>query len=223
MPAIDPSPESPLGELPRACATADQAPSRPTEGLFRSMVESSLEGIVVLQDLVIRYANPALAQMFGYGGAAELIGCDLWQTLVAPEERPEDEPDPPPADRPGGTETILLVEDEDGVRDLVCRILRQRGYTVLETSHPRDALRTCVRPQGPIHLLLTDVVLPELSGRDVARRLAPSVPGMKVLYMSGHTGSVVLQQGVLAAEGSFLPKPFTPEVLLCKVRAVLDR
>ena len=117
---------------------------------------------------------------------------------------------------------ILLVEDEEAVRALAARILQDQGYKVLEGMNPTDAIRIGERHKDSIDLLLTDVVLPEMSGRKVAEHLAFLRPGMKVLYMSGYTDDSVVRHGVLEANTAFLQKPFTPESLARKVREVLD-
>ena len=121
-----------------------------------------------------------------------------------------------------GTETILVAEDDGAVRALICRTLREYGYTVLDAGHPEDALRLAGEQTGRIHLLLTDVVMPGISGRALAERLLPSRPETAVLYVSGYTDHAVVQHGVLAAGTSFLQKPFTPVTLARKVREVLD-
>lgn len=121
-----------------------------------------------------------------------------------------------------GAETILLVEDEDGVRAVARDILKARGYTVLEAAHGGEALLICGRHTEPIHLLLTDVVMPEMSGPMLADRLALAWPDMRVLYMSGYTDSAVIHDGVLAPETAYLQKPFNPDSLAREVRKVLD-
>jgi CheY-like chemotaxis protein len=121
-----------------------------------------------------------------------------------------------------GRETVLVVEDEDAVRDLVCEMLRMSGYTVIEARHGGEALLLCEQSREPIDLLLTDVVMPQMSGRQLAERLAPLQPDMKVLFMSGHTDDAVIRHGVKNAMMTFLQKPFTPVALARKVRAVLD-
>jgi PAS domain S-box-containing protein len=140
---------------------------------------------------------------------------------VAAEEKPE-RPPPGSSDAPGGSETVLLVEDEDAVRALGRLVLRQGGYDVLEARDGGEALRLCAGHAGPIHLLVSDVVMPGLGGRQLAERLAESRPGMKVLFMSGYIDDAVVRHGVSAAEVAFLPKPFTPAALARKVREVLD-
>jgi len=121
-----------------------------------------------------------------------------------------------------GTETILLAEDESAVRLLAAKILRQRGYHVIEAPDGRSAVAAGASHPGPLHLLLTDVVMPDLSGPEVARRLKESWPDVKVLYMSGYTDDAVLQHGVLTRETAFLQKPFAPAELAAKVREVLE-
>jgi CheY-like chemotaxis protein len=121
-----------------------------------------------------------------------------------------------------GSETILLVEDEEAVRALAARILQECGYKVLESMGPKDALQIGHRHKEPIDLLLTDVVLPRMGGRKVAEHLVISRPGMKVLYMSGYTDDVIFHRGVLEANTAFLQKPFTFATLTRKVREVLD-
>jgi GAF domain-containing protein/CheY-like chemotaxis protein len=123
---------------------------------------------------------------------------------------------------PHGTETILLVEDEEEVRTLARDVLRANGYTVLDTPHGGEALLACERHAGPIELLMTDVVMPQMSGRELAERLAPLRPEMKVLYMSGYTDDAVVRHGVLSLGTAFLQKPFMPNTVARKVREVLD-
>ena len=121
-----------------------------------------------------------------------------------------------------GSETILLVEDEEGLRALAARILQDRGYTVLESTSPEDALQIGERHKGPIDLLLTDVVMPKMSGRMIAEHLALLRPDMKVLYMSGYTDDASVHHEVREEGTAFLQKPFTPSTLAQKVREVLD-
>ena len=123
---------------------------------------------------------------------------------------------------PRGTETILIVEDDDGVRRLACRALELLGYTVLSAESGRLALDLARDHKGKIDLVLTDVVMPEMSGREVERRLAGTGHAARVLFMSGYADDAVLRHGVLEAGVAFLQKPFTPDALARKVREVLD-
>ena len=123
----------------------------------------------------------------------------------------------------GGSETILLVEDERAVRGLVRIILDQSGYKVLEADGGEEAIRLCESYPGSIDLLLTDVVMPGMSGRKVAESVSVARPGIKVIYMSGYTDDAVVRHGVLEDEVDFVQKPFTPDVLVDKLRQVLDR
>ncbi len=125
-------------------------------------------------------------------------------------------------ERPGGDETILLVEDDKEVRMLAVRILKTQGYRVLEASEGREALRALKGYDGLINLLLTDVVMPEMSGRELANRLIPFHPKMKVLYMSGYTDSAIVHHGILDKGVNYIQKPFTVDGLARKVRGVLD-
>jgi len=122
----------------------------------------------------------------------------------------------------GGTDTILLVEDDEPLRNLAARVLRNAGYVVLDTSTPSEAVLTGTHHPESIELLLTDVVMPEMSGRTVAELLVQQRPSLGVLYMSGYTDDDVLRRGVLATETELLQKPFTPDQLLAHVRAALD-
>ena len=120
-----------------------------------------------------------------------------------------------------GEETVLLVEDEDVLRALLAKFLRLYGYSVLEARHGGEALLTCERHQGPIHLMVTDVVMPQMSGRELADRLTPLRPEMKVLFMSGYTEDALVQHGVADLSVAFLQKPFKPIELARQVYAVL--
>jgi CheY-like chemotaxis protein len=118
---------------------------------------------------------------------------------------------------------VLLVEDEAAVRSLTARVLRGRGYEVLEAATGDEALAAAAAHRGPVHLLVTDVVMPGMSGREVARRLAEPRPEARVLYVSGYTDDAVVRHGILEKETAFLQKPYTLDGLARKVREVLDK
>ena len=122
-----------------------------------------------------------------------------------------------------GSETILLVEDEDSVRSAVGRILERQGYSVLEAHHGGEALRIAAEFEGPIHLVVSDLMMPEMSGREFASRLMLSRPDVKVLFMSGYTDDEVVRRGLVEGDGAFIQKPFALEELARKVRVVLRR
>ena len=121
-----------------------------------------------------------------------------------------------------GSETVLLVEDDEMVRHLVRETLVRAGYKVMDTSDPLEARRLSDSYRGPIHLLITDVVMPKVSGRELAEELRTRRSGMKVLYMSGYTDNAIVNTGILRKEVAFLQKPFTPAALTEKVRDVLE-
>jgi PAS domain S-box-containing protein len=125
-------------------------------------------------------------------------------------------------DAPGGMETILLVEDEDMVRAIAKKILEDAGYKVLEANGGNEAIRVCEDYQEPIQLLLTDVVMPGISGRETAERLTILRPGTRVLFMSGYTDEAIVHHGILDSDVEFVQKPFDPVTLAKKVRQVLD-
>jgi CheY-like chemotaxis protein len=123
----------------------------------------------------------------------------------------------------GGRETVLVAEDQAEVRRLALLILKSHGYQLLEASSGPEALELSRRHTGPIDLLVTDVIMPEMTGRELATRLKESRPGMKVLYVSGYTADIIGREGVLDAGVAYLAKPFTPAQLAVKVREVLGQ
>jgi CheY-like chemotaxis protein len=122
----------------------------------------------------------------------------------------------------GGKETILLVEDDEGVRGLALRCLKKQGYQVLTATDGKDALQVVKSHPGPLDLVLTDVVMPKLGGPEMVRQLKADSPDLKVLYMSGYTDDAVVRHGLIEAEVAFIQKPYTPQELSQKVRQILD-
>jgi CheY-like chemotaxis protein len=124
---------------------------------------------------------------------------------------------------PRGSETILIVEDEEEVRKVAVRILKRQGYTVLDTPDGEGALMTCEKRKEPLHLILTDVVMPGMSGRQLVERCRQIRQDFKVLYMSGYTDNAIVHHGVLVEGVNYIQKPFTVDALARKVREVLDK
>jgi signal transduction histidine kinase/two-component SAPR family response regulator len=127
-----------------------------------------------------------------------------------------------PREAPRGSETILLAEDDDALRSLGARVLGAFGYNVLVARTGGDALRIVAEHVGPIDLVATDVVMPEMSGSQLVEKVLKARPGVRVLFMSGYTDDEVMRRGVIDGQTAFLQKPFTPDMLAHKVRAVLD-
>jgi two-component system, cell cycle sensor histidine kinase and response regulator CckA len=123
---------------------------------------------------------------------------------------------------PRGAETILLVEDDAMVRGLASRVLAKNGYQVLMAANGAEALDVSVESTNPIDLVVSDLVMPEMGGRELADQLSARHPGLRVLFMSGYTEDAALRRNVLQQGESFLAKPFTPDALARKVREILD-
>ncbi len=123
---------------------------------------------------------------------------------------------------PQASETILVVDDEQMIQDLICEVLETSGYTVLTAGLGSEAISICKQHKEPIHLIITDVVMPKMSGRELVKQLKPLRPDMKVLFMSGYTGKEVIDRGILEPGTAFIQKPMTPDVLERKVREVLN-
>jgi two-component system cell cycle sensor histidine kinase/response regulator CckA len=137
-------------------------------------------------------------------------------------EEPREELVPAEKSSLRGSETILVVEDDDNLRPLMTRILEPYGYRVLEACDPLQALELATELDDEIDLLLTDVVMPHMSGRDLSRRLAAAGRTMRVLFVSGYTDDAIVHHGVLDEDTEFLGKPFSPTALARRVREVLD-
>jgi PAS domain S-box-containing protein len=161
------------------------------------------------------------------GGFLDLVsepGAGSTFTIYLPRQEASVEPlraKPPITASFQGQETVLLVEDEDMLRGLLAKFLQLYGYTVLEARHGGEALLACERHPGPIHVMVTDVVMPQMSGRELADRLTPLRPEMKILYMSGYTEDALVQHGVADLSVTFLQKPFRPIELARRVHAIL--
>jgi len=152
----------------------------------------------------------------GQGTVFKIYLPQIETDVVVPEKKPVE------LAAPTGSETILLVEDEQTVRWLAREILEAAGYTVLDTGSGKEAFRLIRERAEPIHLLLTDVVMPETSGKEIAERLRAERPQVRVLFMSGYTDEAIVNHGILDAAVQFIQKPFTPVALTRKVREVLD-
>jgi CheY-like chemotaxis protein len=139
---------------------------------------------------------------------------------------PRQEVDEPVADDDAvplaGMETVLIAEDEEGVRDVLRKVLTRHGYRIIEARHGRDALLEADRHQGPIHLLVTDMIMPEMGGSELAEELQRRRPGLKVIYISGYTNDEIERRGLAQSGAAVLIKPFPSEDLIHRVRSVLD-
>lgn len=123
----------------------------------------------------------------------------------------------------GGSETVLIVEDDESVRKLARISLKKNGYRILEAENGEDALRVSKAYDGSIDLILTDVVMPKMSGKELAELIKEVYPHVKVIFMSGYTNDAIVNHGILTRGVEFIEKPFTPKNLARKVRAVLDK
>ena len=137
---------------------------------------------------------------------------------TSPQSSPK--PNSGPSERPPGGYTVLVVDDEEAVRTLACRMLTWAGYQALQAGHGREAIATVEQHAGAIHLVLTDIKMPGMNGRELGRQVEQRWPGKPVLYMSGFA-SEVFQGGLLEPDAPFLAKPFTQEDLALKVRSLL--
>ncbi len=141
--------------------------------------------------------------------------------VEARPETPATRAVPPAARR--GRETILVVEDQANVRELACEVLGSYGYTVLQASHGAEALQIAAGHNGPIQLMLTDVVMPGMTGKELAARMKPLRPETKVLFMSGYNENIIAREGIIDSEIFFIAKPLSPDALAAKVREILGQ
>jgi PAS domain S-box-containing protein len=193
--------------IPEEAGSDGQGPTAPSAGLGRSIVI----GIVRQHGGVVRVATEP-----GEGTTVKIY-------LPRLEPEAEEAVAPARADAPPrGSETVLVAEDEDGVRELLRKALTEFGYTVLTARHGRDALMLAGDSARDIDLLVTDVVMPEMSGRELAQTLRDRRPDLKVLYVSGYTDDEVLNRGVNGSDATFMRKPFVAEDLVRRVRTLLD-
>jgi PAS domain S-box-containing protein len=150
----------------------------------------------------------------GFGTTLKVYFPNAEKTAVSPQAEIHASP-------LSGHETILVVEDDGGLRPLIIDVLKMYGYQVLEARDGDEALRICQDHEGPIHLMVTDVVMPRMSGRLLAEQVAPLYPQMQVLFMSGYTDDAIVHHGVLHEDTAYIQKPFSPDDLAKKVREVL--
>jgi CheY-like chemotaxis protein len=162
-------------------------------------------------------------QSGGYVEAASEVGRGTTFRIYLPRvvDAQADSGRPEAATAVGGQETVLVVEDQAVVRRYAAAALRTFGYQVIEAENAEEALRVCERESERINLVLTDVVMPGLSGRELADRLKKSQPGIKVMFMSGYTDDAIVHHGALEKDAEFIQKPFSPDQLAIKVREML--
>jgi CheY-like chemotaxis protein len=157
------------------------------------------------------YSEPGLGTIF----KVYLPQVDLAEEAGASRKRKS-------AVRLSGRETILVAEDDGALRYVACRALRTFGYLVLEARNGREALDLCERYDGPIHAVVSDLVMPEMSGSELADRIAARHPGIKVLLMSGYSGDEAARMSIMRAGDAFIEKPFAADALAARVRELLD-
>jgi two-component system cell cycle sensor histidine kinase/response regulator CckA len=196
--------------------TGDDDASEPFQPFFQSPAQTGRSGL----GLSIVYG------IVKQSGGVVRVSSEPGQGSTVKVFLPRVEGEEPDASgRPGslrGEETVLVVEDEDGVRELLWKIMTEHGHTVLEARHGRDALTVAGGYSHPIHLLVTDVVMPEMGAGELVDQLLSKRPDLKVLYISGYTNNEVMRRGVTREGAAFIQKPFTGDELMRKVREVLD-
>jgi CheY-like chemotaxis protein len=196
----------------------EQTKSRIFEPFFTTKAQG--EGTGLGLSMVYGFVKQSGGNIWVYSEPGK--GCTFKVYLPQVGQRPDVISHPPPAQPARGSETILVVEDEESVRRLIHSILRKAGYTVLQARDGQEALSFCQDYTDPIHLLFSDVVMPQMSGPELATRVSSLRPDLKMLFTSGYTDNAVVLHGVLEANTPFLQKPFTPAGLTSKVREVLQ-
>jgi len=195
----------------------DETRRRIFEPIFTTKIkgQSSWLGLASVQGFVAQTGGHiTVSSSLGHGSTFKVY-------LPQSSEEPTEEPVPEGPAMPKGNETILVVEDYEGVRNFAADVLRDCGYGVIEASSGSEALQICSKDPGLIDLVLTDVVMPHMSGRELAATLGTRLPGLRVIFMSGFTGEELKHYHVQGEGSHFIEKPFTPEGLASKVREVL--
>jgi len=174
---------------------------------------SSREGVV---GAVIQSCSPMMQKGLAPGHPSIVYYAEQMEVIDVDKDLPEKKA------AAGGTETILLVEDEPTILRMTRLMLEKKGYTVLPAATPAEAVQEAKNHSGSIDLLMTDVVMPQMNGRDLARQIAELYPGIRFLFMSGYTANVIAHQGVLDDGVAFIQKPFSMADMTAKVREILD-
>ena len=217
-PGLEPGSYVLLAVTDTGCGMDEQTRARVFEPFFTTKDRSTGTG------LGLSIVHGIVRQSGGHLWLYSELGKGTVVKIYLPRESAATEAAPPPAApaRAAGGETVLVVENEPAVREVAARALRAAGYSVLLAADGEDALRESERFRGPIHLLLTDLVMPRLGGGPLARRLVAARPGLKVVYMSGYVDDAIAGREALEDGANFLAKPFLATALVRKVREVLD-
>jgi two-component system, cell cycle sensor histidine kinase and response regulator CckA len=219
LPEARPGPHVMLAVTDNGSGMDDETRERAFEPFFTTKPESKGTGLGLATVYGIVKQNDGFIELESAPGTGTAVRLYLPRTESDQAVRPAAAADGTPPAR--GRETILLVEDEPNLRELTARLLTDLGYRVLSAPGPLEALALCEDPSGPIHLLLTDVVMPEMNGRQLADRVRAQRAETRVLFMSGYTQDAVAERGVSTAGMPFLAKPFSLAALSARVREVL--